>query len=232
MGCSDSRRTVLTEEDEITLAERKLVPQSISPALVSSTLNKYSKGHIITDSQLVRIVGILGGKGSRNPAVTKQVYFGNSYFHAEPTGFDKGRVGVLFMLLSEGSAGEKTREVAVMWGIEEFTPEDVGKLVRCIVSISVIYCPLLANSTSLAMRTYVRTLHRCADMVVRSLTAAITEQESMLSIDQLATKLTTSNLSTIWTPTNVRALINESANSENLPKSLLFPLKDSEQVYL
>ena len=229
MGCSDSRRIVLSEEDEIRLAERRLVPQPIPPDLVSFTINKYSKGPIITDSQLVRIVGILG-KGNQSPAAAKQVYFGNSYFHAEPTGFDKARVGVLFMLLSEGSAEEKTREVAVMWGLEEFTPEDVGKLVRCIVSISVIYCPLLANSMSLTMHTYVSTLHRCADMVVRSLTAAITEQESLLSIDQLATKLTNPSLCTIWTPTNVRALINESAKSENLPKSLLFPPKDSELI--
>jgi len=220
MGCNDSRRAVLTEEDQIQLAEHRLVPQAISPSLVSSILNKYSRNHVITDSQLVRIVSILGKAGP--PAATKQTYFGNSYFHAEPTGFDKGRVGVLFLLLSQGSAEEKTREVAVMWGMEEFTPADVEKLVRCIVSISVIYCPLLVNSTSLAMRTYVAALHSCADTVVRSLTAAITEQEALLSIDQLVLKLANSRLGSIWTPTGTRSLIIKSTHSDNSQKWLIF----------
>lgn len=230
MGCNDSRRSVQPEEDEILQAEHKLAPHSPSPSLVSSTLSKYSRNHVITDSQLVRIVSILGKTG-RNPSAAKQIYFGNSYFHAEPTGFDKGRVGVLFLLLSQGSAWEKTREVAVLWGLEEFTPADVEKLVRCIVSISVIYCPLLVKSESLAMRAYVAALHSCADTVVRSLSAAITEQESLLSTDQLAAKLSNSRFSSIWTPTGIRSLISESAHSDNPPKSLLLQHKGSKVDY-
>lgn len=213
MGCNDSRRSVLGEEEMIVAEEEKILEATVTPQQVAAVVNKYSRGHIITDSQLVRILEVLGKKG-RDPALAKQHYFGGSYFHAEPTGYDKTRLGILFLLLSSGSLSSKTHQMSLITSRTDFSPVDIEHFLRIIISISVIYTPLLVSTDTLRLQTYVSALHRCADTITRSITAEITQNDSNLPLNTLISRLNSSQYSRIWTCSGARRLISESEGEE------------------
>lgn len=209
MGCGDSRSYLSLEEQSIIAAEEKIVDETVTPEQVTRVICKYSKDKVITDSQLVRILAKLGKKG-RDPALAKQVYFGESYFHAEPSGYDKYRVAALFLLLCPGSTSQKTQELSLLSHQASFSPADLHNFLHTLISISVIYCPLLVSPPFASLQTYISSLHLYAETLIGKITQEISGNEASLTTEGLIFRLNSSGYSGIWTTRGVRRLIIES----------------------
>ena len=147
MGCGDSRGLLTAEEAVICSAEKKLKLKSLAVAEVCSTIKRFSGQEVISESQLLRICQRLV-PDLDDYHVYKHRFFGQSFFHADPHGFSRVKVSILGLLLSKGTNEDKSRELFYIIN-PECTPrldqKQVESLVQGLVSVSVIYCPLLVK---------------------------------------------------------------------------------------
>lgn len=216
MGCGDSR-TVSPEEEAVAAQERAAISPEVSAALVITTVRKYSEGPTISETQLMCIIQKLN-PGLEDVLAYKHKYFGESFFHAQPTGFDRNKVTIFFILLCLGPGSEKTKEI-----MNVLDPKATGSvpgtqvewLVRTIVSISVIYTPLLVTTTlPQNFEIWKRRLQENAEPVTRSVLAEAIGKAHSLSTATLAEKFSGERLRRFWTCGGVRRAILDSAETE------------------
>ena len=170
MGCGDSRLPLTPEELLIHTEENKLRLSSLDVAFVCTTIKKYSLNDIITDSQLLRILQRLVPDVDDHQAY-KQRFFGETFFHATPRGYSCTKLSILGLLLSYGTNPEKSSELFDLLNTAcapGLSRDKVDLMVKAMVSISVVYCPLLAKSSSPVLADYKKALEAKAGSVTEA----------------------------------------------------------------
>ena len=218
MGCGDSRGLLTAEEAVICSAEKKLKLKSLAVAEVCSTIKRFSGQEVISESQLLRICQRLV-PDLDDYHVYKHRFFGQSFFHADPHGFSRVKVSILGLLLSKGTNEDKSRELFYIIN-PECTPrldqKQVESLVQGLVSVSVIYCPLLVKEVSPGLAEYKRMLERKAALVTEH---AVDYLEGGCTLPGLIERFNSKELSRFLTPSGIRrTLIEFTVMGEHRPR--------------
>ena len=225
MGCGDSRGVLTAEESSICSAEHKLHLQDLPVSQVCSTIKQFSGPELISDSQLLRICQRLV-PDLDDPRAYRQRYFGQSFFHANPHGFSRVKILILGVLLAAGSNEEKVQELFYAVNPEcaqRLEAQQVSMMVQGLVSISVIYCPLLVKDVSPALAEYKRILEHKATLVTEY---AVQYLDGSWSLSSLISKFNSKELSHFLSPSGIRrTLMDFSANGDSRPNH-----KDSPSV--
>lgn len=208
MGCGDSRGLLTAEEAVICSAEKKLKLKGLAVAQVCSTIKRFSGPEVISESQLLRICQRLIPDLDDYHAY-KHRFFGQSFFHADPHGFSRVKVSIMGLLLSEGTNEEKVRELFYIINPEcaqRLDEKQVETMVQGLVSVSVIYCPLLVKEVSPGLAEYKRMLERKATLVTEH---AVEYLEGSRSLLALIERFNSKELSRFLTPSGIRRTLIE-----------------------
>lgn len=215
MGCGDSRGLLTAEEAVICSAEKKLKLKHLPVEQVCSTIKRFSGPETISESQLLRICQRLVPDVDDYHAY-KHRFFGQSFFHADPSGFSRVKVSILGVLLAEGTNEEKAKELFYIINPEcrpRLEPKQVETMVQSLVSISVIYCPLLVKEVSPALAEYKRMLERKATLVTEH---AVEYLEGSCTLPGLIERFNSKELSHFLTASGIRrTLIEFTVNGEH-----------------
>lgn len=211
MGCGDSKTPLTAEEAAITAQECALGLTMLPVAFVCTTVSKYSRNDLISDSQLMRILRRLFPEKEELEDF-KRRYFDRNVLKAGLQEFARAKILSLCVLLSLGSNEDKVTELFYLLDVaceHKVSREQVQTSVATLVQLSVNYGPLLVSDPSPKLAAYRLELERKADSVSAAVVGYIMGALESMSLSQLVVKFNSGTLSRFLSPQGIRRILKE-----------------------
>jgi len=211
MGCGDSKTQVTAEEAAITAQESALGLTLLPVAFVCTTVSKYSRNQVISDSQLLRILRRLFPEKEELEDF-KRRYFDKNVLKSGPQEFARAKLLSLGVLLSLGSNEDKVTELFYLLDVEcmhRVNREQVQTSVATLVELSLGYGPQLISDPTPRLAAYRLELERKAESVTAAVVGYVLGSAQNLSLRELVVKFNSGTLSRFLSPQGIRKILKE-----------------------